>query len=63
MRLAFVIFAAVAALLGCAHAPEGPARPKCPESEMASQCTSGGLKCEVDEKRSCELCRCERTVF
>ncbi len=30
---------------------------------MASQCTSGGLKCEVDEKRSCELCRCERMVF
>jgi hypothetical protein len=62
MRLALLLFAA-AALLGCAHAPEGSPRPKCPDSEMASQCTSGGLKCEVDEKRSCELCRCERMVF
>ena len=30
---------------------------------MASQCNSGPLKCEVDEKRACELCRCERVVF
>ena len=30
---------------------------------MASQCNSGPLKCQVDEKRVCELCRCERVVF
>ena len=51
------------ALSACAHAPEPSQRPRCPDSEMASQCNSGPLKCEVDEKRACELCRCERVVF
>ena len=62
MRFVFALLAA-AALSGCAHSPEAPQRPSCPDSEMASQCTSGGLKCEPDEKRSCQLCKCERMVF
>jgi len=62
MRIILALFLAVG-LCACAHSPDTSQRPRCPDSEMASQCTSGGLKCEVDEKRSCELCRCERMVF
>jgi hypothetical protein len=58
LALAFVL-----GLCACVHAPETSQRPRCPDSEMASQCSSGGLKCEVDEKRACDLCRCERMVF
>ena len=64
MRMAILALAAALGLCACAHAPEPASqRPRCPESEMASQCNSGPLKCEVDEKRACELCRCERVVF
>jgi len=62
MRIALALAAALC-FFGCAHAPEAAQRPACPDSEMASQCTSGGLKCEADEKRSCQLCRCERMAF
>ncbi len=62
MRIALAL-AAVLSLFGCAHSPEAPQRPACPDSEMASQCTSGGLQCEADDKRSCELCRCVRMAF
>jgi len=63
MRIALLALAAVLGLSACAHAPEASPHPRCPESEMASQCNSGPLKCQVDEKRVCELCRCERVVF
>jgi hypothetical protein len=62
MRIALALLASFW-LFGCAHAPEEPKRPACPDSDWASQCTSGGLKCEADVKRSCELCKCEREVF
>jgi hypothetical protein len=60
MRIAFVILALC--LLGCVHAPEQRLA-RCPDSEMASQCTSGGLQCKQDEKRGCELCTCQRMAF
>jgi len=63
MRIALLALATVLGLSACAHAPEASQHPRCPESEMASQCNSGPLKCQVDEKRVCELCRCERVVF
>jgi len=62
MRIVLALVTALG-LLGCAHSPEAPQRVACPDSEMASQCTSGGLKCEADEKRSCQLCKCERMAF
>ena len=62
MRIALAL-AAVLCLFGCVHSPEARQRAACPDSEMASQCTSGGLKCVADDKRSCELCRCERMAF
>jgi hypothetical protein len=63
MRITLLALAAALGFCACAHAPEQSQRPRCPESEMASQCNSGPLKCEVDEKRACDLCRCERVVF
>jgi hypothetical protein len=62
MRIVLVVLASLS-LLGCAHAPEASQRAKCPDSEKVSQCTSGGMKCELDEKRGCDLCKCERMVF
>jgi hypothetical protein len=54
------------ALISCAHAPSdgsAPGRERCPESDKASMCSSGPLKCELDEKRQCDLCKCEHAVF
>jgi hypothetical protein len=65
MRIVLVLLASFS-LLSCAHTTsEGgnPALARCPESDKASSCTSGPLKCEVDEKHNCDLCRCERMVF
>jgi hypothetical protein len=62
MRIVLAL-TAVLGLLGCAHSPEAPRRAACPNSEMASQCTSGGLQCEADEKNNCELCKCQRMAF
>ena len=64
MRTVLAVLASLA-LLSCAHSTsEGASgRPKCPDSNKTSMCTSGGLKCEVDEKRACDLCKCERVVF
>ena len=63
MQITLLALAVALGLCACAHAPETSPRTPCPDSEMASQCNSGPLKCEVDEKRACELCRCERVVF
>src|SRR5438445_301788 len=49
MRFVLVVLASLS-LLGCAHGPEAQ-RAKCPDSEKVSQCTSGGMKCELDEHR------------
>jgi hypothetical protein len=64
MRIVLAVLASLA-LLSCAHSTsEGASgRPKCPDSDKASMCSSGGLKCEVDEKRVCDLCKCEHVVF
>jgi hypothetical protein len=65
MRIVLVLLASLS-LLSCAHTTSAggdPALPRCPESDKASMCTSGPLKCQVDEKQNCDLCRCERAVF
>ena len=64
MRIVLAVLTALT-LLSCAHTnSEGASgKQRCPESDKASMCSSGPLKCELDEKQQCDLCKCEHYVF
>jgi hypothetical protein len=64
MRIVLAVLAALS-LVSCAHAPSdgSTGHERCPESDKTSMCTSGPLKCQLDEKRQCDLCKCEHEVF
>jgi hypothetical protein len=64
MRIVLAMLAALT-MLSCAHQSSAgeSGKEKCPESDKTSMCSSGPLKCELDEKRQCDLCKCEHYVY
>jgi hypothetical protein len=57
-----LLLVALLALAGCMHARPEEQRARCPDSDRAA-CTSGGLQCAFDAKRSCDLCLCKFEVI